>query len=224
MSSTTSSIKTPPMTGRHRTRAIAAATIGNALEWFDIAIYALFAVYIGQNFFPAADPGVELIQTFAVFGVSYLIRPLGGLILGAYADKHGRKAALVWTIRLMVVGTALLAVMPNYDSIGILAPIGIILARLIQGFAAGGEFGAATSFLVEQDGEKEEPDADSQHEHHTARYPRLIMSSSAKPSNSQRRVPSGSSRAGGIPSRIAAMASRWAASIVTGISASEWDP
>jgi MHS family proline/betaine transporter-like MFS transporter len=154
MSSTIPSISTPPLTGRHRTRAIAAATIGNALEWFDIAIYALFAVYIGRNFFPANDPGVELIQTFAVFGISYLIRPLGGLVLGAYADKHGRKAALVWTIRLMVVGTALLALMPNYETVGILAPIGIILARLIQGFAAGGEFGAATSFLVEQDGEK----------------------------------------------------------------------
>ncbi|HST71796.1 MAG TPA: MFS transporter [Kocuria rosea] len=144
----------PGLSGRRRVRAVAAATIGNALEWFDIAIYALFAVYIGQNFFPADDPGVELIQTFAVFGVSYLIRPLGGLVLGSYADKHGRKAALVWTIRLMVLGTALLAFMPDYDTIGILAPIGIILARLIQGFAAGGEFGAATSFLVEQDGEQ----------------------------------------------------------------------
>lgn len=135
-------------------RAIAAATIGNALEWFDIAIYALFAIYIGQNFFPASDPGVQLVQTFAVFGVSYLIRPLGGLILGSYADRKGRKKALVLSIRLMVIGTALIALMPNYDSIGFLAPLGIILARLIQGFAAGGEFGAATSFLVEQNGKR----------------------------------------------------------------------
>jgi MHS family proline/betaine transporter-like MFS transporter len=135
-------------------RAIAAATIGNALEWFDIAIYALFAIYIGQNFFPSADPGVQLVQTFAVFGVSYLIRPLGGLILGSYADRKGRKKALVMSIRLMVLGTALIAFMPNYDDIGILAPIGIIVARLIQGFAAGGEFGTATSFLVEQNGKR----------------------------------------------------------------------
>ncbi|QII04570.1 MFS transporter [Rhodococcoides fascians A25f] len=135
-------------------RAIAAATIGNALEWFDIAIYALFAIYIGQNFFPSADPGVQLVQTFAVFGVSYLIRPLGGLIRGSYADRKGRKKALVMSIRLMVLGTALIAFMPNYDDIGILAPIGIIVARLIQGFAAGGEFGAATSFLVEQNGKR----------------------------------------------------------------------
>ncbi|MDV6261088.1 MFS transporter [Rhodococcoides yunnanense] len=135
-------------------RAIAAATIGNALEWFDIAIYALFAIYIGQNFFPSADPGVQLVQTFAVFGVSYLIRPLGGLILGSYADRKGRKKALVMSIRLMVLGTALIAFMPNYDDIGIFAPTGIIVARLIQGFAAGGEFGAATSFLVEQNGKR----------------------------------------------------------------------
>ena len=114
----------------------------------------LFAVYIGHNFFPANDPGLELIQTFAVFGISYLIRPLGGLILGAYADRRGRKAALVWTIRLMVLGTALLAFMPSYSVIGVAAPIGIIVARLVQGFAAGGEFGAATSYLVEQDGEQ----------------------------------------------------------------------
>jgi MHS family proline/betaine transporter-like MFS transporter len=139
---------------RNPVRAIAAATIGNALEWFDIAIYALFAIYIGQNFFPSADPGVQLVQTFAVFGVSYLIRPLGGLILGSYADRKGRKKALVMSIRLMVLGTALIAFMPNYDDIGILAPIGIIVARLIQGFAAGGEFGAATSFLVEQNGKR----------------------------------------------------------------------
>jgi MHS family proline/betaine transporter-like MFS transporter len=154
MTAASTSTAAPAPTRRRRVRAVAAATIGNALEWFDIAIYALFAVYIGHNFFPANDPGLELIQTFAVFGISYLIRPLGGLILGAYADRRGRKAALVWTIRLMVLGTALLAFMPSYSVIGVAAPIGIIVARLVQGFAAGGEFGAATSYLVEQDGEQ----------------------------------------------------------------------
>lgn len=136
------------------TRGIIAATIGNALEWFDIAIYALLAIYIGRNFFPNDDPGVELIQSFAVFGVSYLIRPVGGLILGSFADRHGLKKGLTVTIRLMVVGTALLAFMPNYDSIGILAPIGIVLARLIQGFSAGGEFGAATAYLIAQNSKR----------------------------------------------------------------------
>jgi MFS transporter, MHS family, proline/betaine transporter len=131
-------------------RAIAAATIGNALEWFDIAIYALMAAYIGQTFFPAEDPGVQLVQAYAVFGVSYLIRPIGGLLLGAYADRHGRKKALMLSIRLMVLGTLMIAIMPGYATLGIIAPLGIVVARLIQGFAAGGEFGAATSFLVEQ--------------------------------------------------------------------------
>ncbi len=136
------------------TRGIVAATIGNALEWFDIAIYALLAIYIGRNFFPSHDPGVELIQAFAVFGVSYLIRPLGGLVLGSFADRHGLKKGLTVTIRLMVLGTALLAFMPSYGTIGILAPIGIVLARLVQGFSAGGEFGAATAYLIAQNGKR----------------------------------------------------------------------
>jgi MHS family proline/betaine transporter-like MFS transporter len=92
-----------------------------------------------------------LVQAYAVFGVTYLIRPLGGLFIGAYADRHGRKKALMLTIWLMVLGTFLIAVMPGYATLGLVAPVGIVVARLIQGFAAGGEFGAATSFLVEQD-------------------------------------------------------------------------
>lgn len=143
---TTATATTPAATKR----AIAAATVGNALEWFDLALYALLATYIGRTFFPSGDPGVQLVQTYAVFGVTYLIRPIGGLVLGAYADRHGRKKALMLSIRLMVVGTLLMAFMPGYATLGITATLGIVLARLLQGFAAGGEFGAATSFLVEQ--------------------------------------------------------------------------
>jgi MHS family proline/betaine transporter-like MFS transporter len=139
----------PPRTVTRR--AVAAAVIGNAMEWFDIAVYALMAGYIGKAFFPGDNPGIQLVQAYAVFGITFLIRPLGALVLGSYADRHGRRRALVVTIRLMVVGTFLLAVLPDYDSIGVLAPIGVIVARLIQGFAAGGEFGAATSFLIEHD-------------------------------------------------------------------------
>jgi len=131
-------------------RGVVAATIGNVMEWYDMSMYALLAVYISANFFPTADPAVGIIQTFAVFGISFLIRPLGGLILGAYADKRGMKKALTLTIQLMFIGTAINAFLPGYDTIGILAPIGIILARLIQGFSAGGEFGAATSYLIAQ--------------------------------------------------------------------------
>ncbi|WP_020664709.1 MFS transporter [Amycolatopsis benzoatilytica] len=142
---------TKPRTGAGTRRAVAAAVIGNALEWFDIAVYALMAGYIGKSFFPGDNPGIQLVEAYAVFGITFLIRPLGGLILGSYADRRGRRRALVLTIRLMVVGTFLLAVLPGYDTIGALAPIGVIVARLLQGFAAGGEFGAATSFLIEHD-------------------------------------------------------------------------
>ncbi|WP_405637672.1 MFS transporter [Streptomyces sp. NBC_00056] len=131
-------------------RAVAAATIGNALEWFDLAVYALMAVYIGRTFFPADNPGVQLVEAYAVFGVTYLIRPISGLLIGSYADRHGRKKALMLTIWLMVLGTFMIAFMPGYSTLGFVAPVGVVIARLIQGFGAGGEFGAATSFLVEQ--------------------------------------------------------------------------
>lgn len=135
-------------------RAIAAATVGNALEWFDMTIYALLAIYIGHNFFPSDNESVQLIQTLAVFGVSYVVRPLGGLVIGSFSDRHGVKKGLMLTIRLMVLGTAMIAFMPGHDSIGVVASIGIIIARLIQGFSAGGEFGAATSFLIAQDSKR----------------------------------------------------------------------
>src|ERR1044072_1213820 len=120
---TTSAAATPTATRR----AIAAATVGNALEWFDLALYALLATYIGRTFFPSGDAGVQLVQTYAVFGVTYLIRPLGGLVLGAYADRRGRKKALMLSIRLMVAGTLLMAFMPGYATLGIVAPLGIVV-------------------------------------------------------------------------------------------------
>ena len=131
------------------TRIVVATSIGNALEWFDIAIYAFFAVYIAHNFFPAGNETASMLLTFGSFGASYLIRPLGGVVLGSYADRHGRKAALLLTVSLMMVGTAIIALLPTYAQIGVAAPIGIFLARLIQGFSAGGEFGASTAMLIE---------------------------------------------------------------------------
>jgi MHS family proline/betaine transporter-like MFS transporter len=130
-------------------RVIAAAAIGNALEWFDILIYGYFAVTISKVFFPGTDETASLLLTFATFGVSYFIRPLGAIVLGGYADRAGRKAALFLSIMLMMIGTLLMAVMPGYATIGILAPIGVLLARLMQGFAVAGEFGSATAFLAE---------------------------------------------------------------------------
>jgi MFS transporter, MHS family, proline/betaine transporter len=128
---------------------IAAATIGNALEWFDILIYGYFATTIAVVFFPNSNPVVSLLLTFGSFGLSYLARPLGAIVLGAYADRAGRKTALALSIRLMVIGTAVMALMPSYASIGLIAPIGIFTARLLQGFAVAGEFGSSTAFMVE---------------------------------------------------------------------------
>ncbi|MEU1806414.1 MFS transporter [Streptomyces sp. NPDC019937] len=130
-------------------RVIIAASVGNALEWFDVAIYGFFAATIAKLFFPSTDDTVSLLLAFGTFGISYLVRPLGAVVLGRYADRVGRKAALMLSIKLMMLGTLLIAVMPTYAAIGLTAPLGILLARLIQGFSAGGEFGSATAFLVE---------------------------------------------------------------------------
>src|ERR1700693_4168098 len=131
------------------TRLIAAVSIGNALEWYDIAIYGYFAVYVSKAFFPNNDPTTSLLLTFGTFGLSFLVRPIGGIVLGAYADRHGRKASLMISIVMMTLGTFVIAFMPTYETIGILAPIAVLAARLVQGFSAGGEFGSSTAFLVE---------------------------------------------------------------------------
>ena len=130
-------------------RAVISSSIGNALEWFDILIYGAFAVTISKLFFPTDDPAISLLITFATFGVSFFMRPLGAVLLGSYSDKVGRKAALTLSILLMMIGTLIIAIMPTYKSIGLWAPAAIVLARLIQGFSAGGEFGSSTAFLVE---------------------------------------------------------------------------
>ena len=128
---------------------IAAATIGNALEWFDILVYGYFATTIAGVFFPNANPVVSLLLTFMSFGLSYLARPVGAVVLGAYADRAGRKAALTLSIQLMLAGTGVMAIMPSYASIGLLAPIAVFAARLTQGFAVAGEFGSSTAFMME---------------------------------------------------------------------------
>lgn len=130
-------------------RIITAASIGNALEWFDFLIYGYFAVTFSKLFFPKQDPTVALLLTLGTFGTAYLVRPLGAMVLGTYGDRAGRKASLMVSILLMLIGTLMMAVMPTYQSIGIAAPILVFVARLLQGFSVGGEFGSATAFLVE---------------------------------------------------------------------------
>lgn len=130
-------------------KIIAACSIGNFLEWYDIVLYSYVAVYISKVFFPTGSETASLLLTFGTFFVGYLIRPIGALILGAYADKAGRKPALVLTLYMMALGTVLLAVIPPYSMIGIAAPVLVLLARFLQGFSAGGEFGSATTMMIE---------------------------------------------------------------------------
>jgi len=132
-----------------RRRAIIAATIGNGLEWFDFTVYSFFAVIIAKLFFPTGDDLTSFLLTVATFGVGFFMRPVGAIVLGVYADRVGRKAALTLTILMMALGTAIIGLAPTYDSIGLWAPALIVLARLIQGFSAGGEVGGATAFLIE---------------------------------------------------------------------------
>jgi MHS family proline/betaine transporter-like MFS transporter len=133
-------------------RMIVAATIGNVLEWFDFVVYGFFAVTIAEVFFPAGSPTVSLLITFGAFGLAYLVRPLGAIVVGGFTDRAGRKAGLLLSIALMMIGTTLMAVTPGYATIGLAAPIILTLARLLQGFSVGGEFGSAVSFLAEHGG------------------------------------------------------------------------
>lgn len=136
---------------RHRrVRAVAAASIGNALEWFDFVVYGFFAVTMAKLFFPTGNETVSLLLALGTFGVTFFMRPLGAVLIGIYADRHGRKAAFTLTILLMMAGTAIIAVAPTYASVGLFAPVLIVAARMVQGISAGGEFGSATAFLAEQ--------------------------------------------------------------------------
>jgi MFS transporter, MHS family, proline/betaine transporter len=131
------------------TRLIAACTIGNALEFYDFVIFSFFARTIGQLFFPAQDPSAQLLLTFATYGVGFFLRPLGGVVLGAYADRKGRKRATILTLMLMAFGTAMIGLAPVYATAGVIGPLIVVAGRLIQGFSAGGEVGASTTLLAE---------------------------------------------------------------------------
>ncbi|CAG9219622.1 MFS transporter [Paraburkholderia sabiae] len=135
--------------GLSKTQVIAATTLGTALEFYDFTIYSFFAIQIGQLFFPSASPVNQFLLSIGVFGVGFVVRPLGGIVIGAYADRAGRKKAMVLTIMLMALSCALIACAPTYAMVGMAAPFIVLAARLIQGFAAGGEFGPGTTLLVE---------------------------------------------------------------------------
>jgi MHS family proline/betaine transporter-like MFS transporter len=137
------------------TRAVLAAAIGNLLEWFDFSVFALFAIYIAENFFPAANPTTNILRAFLVFGLGFVVRPLGAVLLGVHGDRAGRKSALTLTLLLMAAGTLVIAAAPTYATAGAAAPLVLVAGRVLQGFSAGGEFASAATFLVEH-----APDAD----------------------------------------------------------------
>jgi len=139
-----------PVAARHAgARAILAASIGNALEWYDFSVYAFFAIYISRNVFVDTGGAAALINAFLIYGVAFVARPVGAVVLGAYADRTGRRAALTLSLILMAAGSLCIAIAPPYAVIGIGAPLLILCGRLLQGLSAGGEIGGAVSFLVE---------------------------------------------------------------------------
>lgn len=142
---TPNALHTPSM----RRRVIAGTTIGNALEFFDFTVFTFLMLVLGPLFFPAASGYGQLLLTTATFGVGFLMRPVGGMLIGSYADRHGRRAAMTLTLWMMGLGCGLIAVAPTYAQMGVVGPVMMVLARLIQGFAAGGEVGASTTLLVE---------------------------------------------------------------------------
>ena len=130
-------------------RTLVAASIGNAIEWYDWTVYAAFAVYFSTQFFPGGDPALALINTSATYALAFFFRPLGGWLLGRYADLHGRKQGMLLTIMLMAGGSLAIGILPSFEQVGWLAPILLLLARITQGMSLGGEVSNASAYLAE---------------------------------------------------------------------------
>ncbi|MCR5890091.1 MFS transporter [Hymenobacter sp. J193] len=135
-----------------RLRSILSGSIGNLVEWYDWYVYSAFALYFAPAFFPEGNQTAQLLNTAAIFAVGFLMRPLGGWLLGVYADRHGRKAALLLSVLLMCGGSLLIALTPGYAQIGVAAPVLLVLARLLQGLSVGGEYGTSATYLSEMAG------------------------------------------------------------------------
>lgn len=134
---------------RRITGNIFKGSVGNLIEWYDWYVYSAFAVYFSAEFFPKGDSTSQLLNTAAIFAVGFLMRPVGSLLMGRYADRHGRRAALTLSITIMAGGSLIIACTPSYGTIGVLAPIILVLARLLQGLSLGGEYGTSATYLSE---------------------------------------------------------------------------
>lgn len=130
-------------------RHVAAVVIGNALEFYDFLTYSYFSIYIGKTFFPTSDSATSLLLSLGTFGLSFLMRPLGGYVIGRMGDRRGRRPAMMLSMLLMGVAVAAMALTPSYASIGVAAPVLVLVFRLMQGFALGGQVGPATSYMLE---------------------------------------------------------------------------
>ncbi len=134
---------------RQRLSSIFGGSVGNLIEWYDFYVYSAFSLYFAKAFFPDANPVVEQLNTAGIFALGFLIRPVGGWVMGLYADRRGRRAALTLSVTLMCLGSFIIAVCPTYAQIGVLAPVVLLLARLLQGLSLGGEYGTSATYLSE---------------------------------------------------------------------------
>jgi MHS family alpha-ketoglutarate permease-like MFS transporter len=141
-------------THKNRLPSIIGGSIGNLVEWYDWYAYSAFTLYFAKVFFPQGDKTAQLLNAAAVFAVGFLMRPIGGWLLGRYADRHGRRAALTLSVLAMGAGSLIIAVTPGFKTIGVLAPLLLLVARLIQGLSVGGEYGASATYLSEMAGQR----------------------------------------------------------------------
>src|SRR3569833_760456 len=139
----------PQLTSIDRIRSIIGGSLGNLVEWYDWYIYSFCSLYFAGSFFPIADQSVQLVNTAGIFAIGFLMRPIGGWLMGTYADKKGRKTALTFSVLLMSIGSLIIALTPGYQQIDIAAPVLHLLARIIQGLSVGGEYGTSATYLSE---------------------------------------------------------------------------
>ncbi|MEO8493072.1 MFS transporter, partial [Pseudomonas sp.] len=140
---------TKERTTSSRIKSIFSGSVGNMVEWYDWYVYAAFSLYFAKAFFPKGDTTAQLLNTAAIFAVGFLMRPIGGWLMGLYADRKGRKAALMASVLLMCFGSLIIALTPGYETIGVGAPILLVFARLLQGLSVGGEYGTSATYLSE---------------------------------------------------------------------------
>jgi len=133
----------------HRIKSIIGGSLGNLVEWYDWYIYSFFSLYFAATFFPKGNQTVQLLSTAAIFAIGFLMRPIGGWLMGTFADRKGRKAALTFSVLLMSIGSLIIAIVPGYKQIGVVAPIILLLSRIIQGLSVGGEYGTSATYLSE---------------------------------------------------------------------------